>query len=63
MESTLALSNARVAKEAGTIEKIESGQISVDFYNLRPVLEAEGVVYYESEQERLSSQQEVKQHG
>lgn len=54
-ESTLALSQARLAKEAGTIEKIESGQISLDFYNLRPVLEAEGVVYYDSEVERLAA--------
>ena len=62
-ESTLELSKARVAKEAGTIEKIESGQISVDFYNLRPVLEAEGVVYYETEQERQLAQNGVKQNG
>ena len=55
-ESTLELSRARVAKEAGTIEKIESGQISLDFYNLRPVLEAEGVVYYDTEEERLTAQ-------
>lgn len=54
-ESTLTLSQARLAKEAGTIEKIESGQISLDFYNLRPVLEAEGVVYYDSELERLAA--------
>ena len=53
--TTLQLSQARVAKEAGTIEKIESGQISLDFYNLRPVLEAEGVVYYDSEDARLAA--------
>jgi len=51
---TLDLSRARVAKEAGTIEKINSGQISLDFYNLRPVLKAENVRYYETEQERIS---------
>lgn len=50
---TLELSRARVAKEAGTIEKINSGQISLDFYNLRPVLEAENVRYYETEQDRI----------
>ena len=52
-ESTLELSRARMAKEVGTLEKIESGLISLDFYNLRAVLEAEGVVYYDTEQERL----------
>lgn len=63
LESTLELSMARLAKEAGTIEKIESGQISLDFYNLRPVLEAEGVVYYETEQDRQLVQNGVKQNG
>ena len=58
-ESSLKLSQARVAKEAGTIEKIESGQISLDFYNLRPVLEAEGVVYYDTEEERLAAKEGV----
>ncbi|MGN7476995.1 4-carboxy-4-hydroxy-2-oxoadipate aldolase/oxaloacetate decarboxylase [Solibacillus silvestris] len=62
LQSTLELANARLAKEAGTIEKIESGQISVDFYNLRPVLEAEGVVYYETEQEHRLAQNGVKQN-
>ncbi|WP_342558453.1 4-carboxy-4-hydroxy-2-oxoadipate aldolase/oxaloacetate decarboxylase [Metasolibacillus sp. FSL K6-0083] len=50
-EKTLQLSNARLQKESDTIAKIESGQISLDFYNLRSVLEAEGVVYYEAEAE------------
>ncbi|MFJ7647103.1 4-carboxy-4-hydroxy-2-oxoadipate aldolase/oxaloacetate decarboxylase [Lysinibacillus sp. NPDC097279] len=58
-ESSLKLSQARVAKEAGTIEKIESGQISLDFYNLRPVLASEGVVYYETEEERLAAKEGV----
>lgn len=61
-ESTLQLSLARVQKEAGTIEKIESGQISLDFYNLRPVLEAEGVVYYDTEEERQAAKEGVS-HG
>lgn len=50
-QSTLELSNARLAKEADTKSKIESGQISLDFYHLRKVLEAEGVIYYENEEE------------
>ena len=55
LEHSLQLAQARVAKEAITIEKIESGQISLDFYNLRPVLEAEGVTYYDSEEQRKSA--------
>ncbi|WP_341299325.1 4-carboxy-4-hydroxy-2-oxoadipate aldolase/oxaloacetate decarboxylase [Lysinibacillus sp. FSL H8-0500] len=55
LQSTLDLSNARLRKEEGTKAKIDSGQISVDFYNLRPVLEAEGVVYYENEEELLQA--------
>jgi len=52
-QSTIELSNARLAKEEGVKAKIESGHISLDFYNLRPVLETEGVVYYENEEERV----------
>lgn len=63
VDATLALSKARLAKEAGTIEKIGSGQISLDFYNLRPVLEAEGVVYYETEHDRQLAQNGVQQNG
>lgn len=63
LESTLELSMARLVKEASTIAKIESGQISLDFYNLRPVLEAEGVIYYETEQDRQFVQNGVKQNG
>ena len=53
--STLNLSNARLAKEEDTKANIESGKISLDFYNLRPVLAAEGVTYYETEEERLKA--------
>lgn len=49
IESTLNLSNTRLQKEVGTKEKIENGDISLDFYNLRPVLASEGVIYYENE--------------
>lgn len=44
-------SKQRLQKEAGTKEKIARGEISLDFYNLRPVLEREQVVYYENEEE------------
>ena len=53
--STLTLSNARLAKEEQTKANIESGKISLDFYNLRPVLAAEGVTYYETEKERIQA--------
>lgn len=49
LELTLDASKARVLKEEGTKEKINRGELSLDFYNLRPTLEKEGVVYYESE--------------
>jgi uncharacterized membrane protein YesL len=34
-----------------TKEKIARGEISLDFYKLRPTLEKEHVVYYEDEEE------------
>lgn len=49
LQSTLDASNARVLREEGTKEKIARGELSLDFYNLRPVLKKEGVIYYESE--------------
>ena len=55
ISNTLTLSNARLAKEEETKANIESGKISLDFYNLRPVLASEGVQYYETEQERLQA--------
>ncbi len=44
-------SQKRLQKEEGTKEKIARGEISLDFYNLRPTLEKEQVVYYENEDE------------
>jgi 4-hydroxy-4-methyl-2-oxoglutarate aldolase len=41
-------SQQRLQKEAGTKEKIARGEISIDFYNLRPTLEKEQVVYFEN---------------
>jgi 4-hydroxy-4-methyl-2-oxoglutarate aldolase len=49
LEATLEASKQRGLKEVGTKEKIARGELSIDFYNLRPVLEKEGVVYYDSE--------------
>ncbi|MNG31427.1 4-hydroxy-4-methyl-2-oxoglutarate aldolase [compost metagenome] len=47
----LEASQKRLQKEEGTKEKIARGEISLDFYNLRPTLEKEQVVYYEDENE------------
>ena len=63
LQSTLKASKARLEREAGTKEKIDSGQISLDFYNLRPVLEKEGVVYYENEEEYLKTTRQEKIYG
>lgn len=49
LETTLEASKQRGIKEVGTKEKIARGELSLDFYNLRPVLAKEGVVYYDSE--------------
>lgn len=51
LELSLEASKKRVEKEEGTKERIARGEISLDFYNLRPTLEKEQVVYYEDEQE------------
>lgn len=52
MQTTLEASKARVKKEEITKQKIARGELSLDFYNLRPTLEKEGVVYYEGEADR-----------
>jgi len=41
------LANARMEKEEKTKEKIKNQELSLDFYNLRKVLEEEQVIYYE----------------
>ncbi|MFJ9499002.1 4-carboxy-4-hydroxy-2-oxoadipate aldolase/oxaloacetate decarboxylase [Brevibacillus centrosporus] len=51
MPVALESSKQRLQREAETKEKIARGEISLDFYNLRPVLEKERVAYYESEEE------------
>lgn len=62
LEFALDASNKRVQKEEGTKEKIARGELSIDFYNLRPTLETENVVYYETEEELQigSKRQQVK---
>ncbi|MFJ7970233.1 4-carboxy-4-hydroxy-2-oxoadipate aldolase/oxaloacetate decarboxylase [Psychrobacillus sp. NPDC096389] len=44
-EESIEKTKVRMAKEVGTLEKINSLQLSLDFYSLREVLETEGVVY------------------
>ena len=48
IEEVAELSNRRVIKEEGTKQKINDGQISLDFYGLRETLSEEKVVYYDS---------------
>jgi len=47
LKNTLEASHKRMEKEAITKDKIEAGQISMDFYGLRSTLQEEGVEYYE----------------
>jgi len=49
-ENALAAAKKRAEKEVATREKIRNGEFSIDFYNLRTVLEKDNVVYYESEE-------------
>ena len=51
MFNALELSKKRILKETTTKEKILRGELSLDFYNLRPTLANEQVVYYENEDE------------
>lgn len=51
LESTLQAAKARIEKEKTTREKINRGEISINFYNLRPTLEKENVKYYENEED------------
>jgi len=44
----LEASKQRLTKEEITKSKIAAGELSLDFYGLRPVLEKENVVYYEN---------------
>ncbi|WP_462412990.1 4-carboxy-4-hydroxy-2-oxoadipate aldolase/oxaloacetate decarboxylase [Neobacillus sp. Marseille-QA0830] len=51
LQFALDSSKQRLLTEEGTKEKIARGELSVDFYNLRPTLENEQVIYYEDEAE------------
>lgn len=51
LEEILDLSKERIAREKAIREKINCGKMSLDFYNLRPVLESEGVIYCNNESE------------
>ena len=44
-------SKRRMSKEEETKARIERGEISLNFYSLRGVLEKENVVYYENEKQ------------
>lgn len=56
LDVALEASHKRLQKEERTKEKIANGEISINFYNLRPTLEKENVVYYENEEELKLSQ-------
>ena len=47
----LEASKRRLAKEEDTKNRIFEGEISIDFYNLRPILQEQEVIYYENLQE------------
>jgi len=48
IESSLKKAKAREEKEAKTREKIEAGELGVDFYGYRKVIEDLGIVYYDN---------------
>ncbi|MEH7380299.1 4-carboxy-4-hydroxy-2-oxoadipate aldolase/oxaloacetate decarboxylase [Bacillus sp. JJ1533] len=50
VENSFEASIKRLEKEEQTKAKINRGELSIDFYNLRPILENENVVYYENEE-------------
>lgn len=51
LEFALHAAKDRIEKEKATREKINRGELSLDFYNLRLTLEKEHVVYYDNEDE------------
>src|SRR5260370_28296276 len=48
VESTLAATNQRLAKEAKKRERLAAGGLGLDIENMRPGLKAMGVRYYDS---------------
>lgn len=59
LHDTLQASLKRLEKEEQTKERIAGGELSLDFYNLRPTLEKENVVYYENEDELPQSSSKI----
>ncbi|GGB48261.1 4-carboxy-4-hydroxy-2-oxoadipate aldolase/oxaloacetate decarboxylase [Lentibacillus populi] len=55
LDFALESSIRRLQKEERTKEKITRGELSLDFYNLRPTLEKENVVYYETEDDLMKA--------
>lgn len=49
--TVLAAAKESIEREIETRRKIAEGQLSIDFYNLRSVLEKEEVRYYENEED------------
>ncbi len=56
IRQALEKSLAREKKEQGTAQKIEAGQLGVDFYGFREVLAKLGVKYYDTLEEAAESQ-------
>ena len=48
IDSSLKKAQAREIKEAKTREKIENGELGIDFYGFRKVIEDLGIVYYDN---------------
>jgi len=59
LQDTLEASIKRLEKEEQTKAKIENGELSLDFYNLRPTLEKENVLYFEDEESMRNSLKKV----
>lgn len=55
VDMAIEASTKRMEKEGRTKQKISNGELSLDFYRLRDVLESNEVVYYENEQEMEES--------
>ncbi|MEM0158854.1 MAG: 4-carboxy-4-hydroxy-2-oxoadipate aldolase/oxaloacetate decarboxylase, partial [Thermoplasmataceae archaeon] len=45
VKSVIQRAEERIKKEEATRRKIQNGELSIDFYNLRPVLQENGVIY------------------
>ncbi|MEC5423339.1 4-carboxy-4-hydroxy-2-oxoadipate aldolase/oxaloacetate decarboxylase [Virgibacillus sp. C22-A2] len=52
LNNTIKSSKQRMNKEEYTKNRIENGELSLDFYKLREVLEQNGVIYYKDSEDR-----------